>query len=291
MKLNKYSILFIALFIFLQNKSIAQDATTAEEVVKVDYYNYNNSMQYLIVESMLKNGRVLTPQKDKSYQLYLDTAIAETLIAKVQTDESGKAKAFIPVTLKAAWDCSAKHKFIVKNGETEVLSDYAITKSKITLDTANADGVRTINVTVMKSEDNKWVPVKDVEMKVGISRMSGTILSAGDAATYTTDSTGSVAVEFKKDKMPGDEKGDYTIAARVEKNDDLGNLLIERKVPWGVVTKIDTKFFNIRALWSARLRAPLWLYFMAYSIIIGVWGTLFYLVFQMVKIKRLGTEE
>jgi hypothetical protein len=290
MKPNKYYILLTFVFFLMQlNKSIAQDPATAEEVVKLNYFNNNNSVQYLILESMLKNGKVLTPQKGKVYELYLDSSSAELFIGKVQIEERGKVKVFIPATLKTAWDASGKHKFIVKSGETEVLSDYAITKSKITLDTASAEGTKTITVSVMKWEDNKWAPVKDVEMKVGISRLSGSILSAGDAETFTTDSTGTVAVEFKKDKIPGDINGFFSLVARVENNDELGNLLVEKSVKWGVPKKIDNTFFNLRTLWSARFRAPYWLMFMAYSIIIGVWGTLIFLVIQLIKIKKLGT--
>jgi hypothetical protein len=116
----------------------------------------------------------------------------------------------------------------------------------------------------------------------------GGILPAGDEETYTTDSTGSVTAEFKKDSLPGDEKGNIVLAAKVEDNDLFGNLLVEKKAPWGIATKPDKNFFDQRTLWSTRFRTPIWLLFMAYSIVIGVWGTIIFLVFQIVKIKKLG---
>src|SRR5436190_3674815 len=99
----------------------------------------------------------------------------------------------------------------------------------------------------------EWIPAKDVEMKVGISRMGG-VLSAGDEATYTTDSSGSVTVEFKKDSLPGDEKGNIILAAKVENNDQYGNLFVEKTVPWGISKKSDNTFFKQRTLWSTRSR-------------------------------------
>lgn len=285
---NKCIILFLVFSCMLLNiRLVAQkDSVVAEKVVKLHYFNSNNNIQYLLLESMLKKGKVLTPQINQAYELYLDSG-AENMIAKVKTDENGKAKAFIPPSLKAAWDASAQHTFIVKAGREEVLSDFAITKARITLDTVTVDSVRSITATVMKLENKNWVPAKDVEMKIGIQRQGG-ILTAGDAETYTTDSTGAATVEFKKDSLPGDQHGNIVLVAKVEDNDQFGNLLAEKKVSWGIAGKEDKNFFNQRTLWSTRFRTPVWLLGMAYSIFFSVWVTLIYLVFQLVKIKRLG---
>jgi len=48
--------------------------------------------------------------------------------------------------------------------------------------------------------------------------------------------------------------------------------------------------FNSRTLWGTHFKAPLWLLNMAYSIIIGVWGVIIFLVFQLLKIKKIGRE-
>ena len=289
MNLNKYYILFFSVFFLLQHDvCVAQDDTAAAQpIVKLHYFNNNNSVQYLILESLLKKNKKFTPQQNKTYSLFIDSSSEKNLVAKMTTDESGKAKAFIPPSLKALWDGAAQHTFIVKAGEEEVISDYIITKAKIKIDTASTDGVRSITASVMKYDNNEWVPAADVEMKLGIQRL-GSILSAGDEATYTTDSTGMVTVELKKDSMPGDLKGNYVLAAKVEDNDQFGNLEVEKTVPWGTVVKADNSFFSLRTLWTTRFRTPYWLLFMAYGIVIGVWGTMIYLIMQIVKIKKLG---
>ncbi|CAN5140543.1 hypothetical protein BH09BAC2_BH09BAC2_16180 [soil metagenome] len=289
MKLYKYSLLLLIIILFLTGlSSTAQTDTSATPIVKLHYYNANNSMQYLILESTLKKNKIFTPQPGKTYELYLDSSAAGNLIAKVKTDVNGKAKAFIPVTLKTAWDALPKHTFYVMQGDEEIISDYAIIKSKISIDTTTEDSVRKITATVMKLEGTEWVPAKEVEMKLGVQRHGG-ILSAGEEATYTTDSTGTVTVELNKLKLPGDASGNYRLMARVEDNEELGNLSTEKIVPWGIATKADTGFFDQRSLWSTRFRSPFWLLFMAYSIFLGVWGTLIYLMFQVVKIKKSGT--
>ncbi len=268
-----------------ENRGFAQDA--GQEIVKLHYYNFNNSVQYLILESTLKKNKVFTPQKDKTYEVYLDSS-GTNLIAKVKTDTTGKGKVFLPPALKKSWDASPQHTFIVKAEDEEIISDFIITKAKITLDTVNTDGARSIVATVFKLENNQWVPAKDVELKVGIQRHGG-VLSAGDEETYTTDSSGSITAEFKKLNLPGDQKGNITLIAQADENEFFGNLIIEKPVKWGIATKIDNNFFEQRTLWTTRFKTPYWLLFMAYSIIIGVWGTIIYLIRQLIKIKKLGS--
>lgn len=269
------------------------DSTKAETSINIHYYVNNNSFQYLMIEAKLKiNGR-WQPLKAQVFQLYLDSNKAENLINKVMTDSGGKAKAIIPPGLKPRWDASSTHKFIaVAEGtskEEETTAESEITKAKILIDTSNNDGTRTVNVQVMKFENDNWVPVKDVDVKIGAKRLGGD-LKIGDEETYSTDSLGQVAGEFKLDSLPGDPMGNLTLIAKVEDNDQLGSLSIEKTVPWGVYIK-PVSNFGERALWAARGKAPVWLMFMAYSIILAVWGVIFYLIFRIVKISKLGKEE
>lgn len=270
----------------------AQDEPVEQkEIVNFHYFNSNNNLQYLLIESLLKTGKISAPQSNKVFQLYLDSNSAANLITKVLTDANGKAKAIIPTKLKTLWDGASEHKFIVvaegTSKEEETSSEFSITKAKISIDTSNEDGVRSITATIMKLENNEWVPAADVEMKIGVKRMGG-ILSAGDEATYTTDSAGTVTVEFKKENLPGDTNGNIFLAARVEDNDQFGNLLVEKAVTWGAGLKEGKNFFDQRTLWTTRFHTPYWLLIMAYSIGLGVWGTILYLVFQLIKIKKLG---
>lgn len=258
-----------------------------EPVIKLKYLCSNNSMQYLILESSLKKDKVFTPQANKTYELYLDSVGTNNLISKVTTDKNGKAKAFIPPTLQGKWAAADQHTFVVMQGDEEIISDYIIHKSKVSIDTATADGVRTLTVTFQKFENKAWVPAADVEMRVGISRMGG-IMSAGDDETYTTDSAGTITVELTKLNLPGDAKGNLVMAAKIEDNDEYGNVLFETTVPWGTKHVASTDFFKQRKLWTTRFHTPYWLLFMAYTISLIVWSTVIYLFFQLFKIWKLG---
>ncbi len=288
-------LLFGMLIFFFAGSNIveAQEKSEPQPVKKyltLKYFNVANRQQYLLLNAITKDDKGVSPQQNKKFSIYIDSNDPANLIATVTTNKMGAAKAFIPPVQKAIWDSSAKHIFLAETDmgtDDEQTQEIEIIKSKITIDTLNEDGVRSITAQVMKLENSEWVPAPEVELKIGIVRM-GKILSAGDEPTYTTDSSGIATVELTKDSLPGDENGNYILAAKVEDNDELGNLFIEKTVNWGVPNQIDKTFFNQRTLWSTANRTPGWLLFAAYAIVIGVWGTLIYLIFQLLKIKRLG---
>ncbi len=289
-KILRHSFLIVLLLsIFMPDIVHAQDASDETAILKLQYFNINNSVQYLLLESSTKKNKIFTPKKNILYKVYLDSFSNSNLIAEVKTNDEGKAKMFIPPSLKTVWDNSSLHTFIVMQGDEEVQSDYSITKARIEIDTSTVDSIKNITVKVLKDENGKLIAVPDVEMKVGIKRLGG-ILSGGDEETYTTDSSGLVTLPFTKINMPGDKFGNIVLTAKIEDNEFLGNIIIEKKAAWGVPTIVSDDFFKRRELWSTRFRSPYWLLFMAYAIVIGVYGTLIYLVFQMVKIIKLGKQ-
>lgn len=282
--------LLISMSFSLQSVRAQEKTSPGKTIVSLRYYNANNSVQYLVLQSQLKKEGQITPISGKKYDIFLDKSDPANLIAKVTTDKNGKANAFIPPTMKSAWDATSQHIFMVYEGGEEIISDYTISKAKMSIDTSTVDSIHSISASVQKWEDGKWIPAAGVEMKLGIKRLGG-VLPAGDEESYTTDSSGNVTAELKKLNMPGDSKGNYILVAQVEDNDLFGNILAEKVVPWGTTLQPDKSFFNKRTLWSTGIQAPFWLLFMAFGIIVSVWSTMIYLIFQIVKIKKNGLQE
>jgi hypothetical protein len=291
---NSINLLLGVFFLCLYSFGFTQDSTKKDLILNVGYYQMNNKVIYLIVHTKTKINSKFQPASGVYVNLYLDSISEANYIAKAKTDVNGIAKVGIPLNLKNAWLASANHTFI---GITEANKDFNKTTSetpatiaRLSIDTSTDGKTKNIIVSVLGLKNNSWLPAKGVEMKVGINRLGG-ILSAGDEATYTTDSTGSVTVALKKDSLPGDKKGNILLVAKVEDNDQFGNLVVEKTVPWGVALQQDKNFFDQRTLWSTRFRTPAWLLIIAYFLGIGVWGTIIYLIFQIIKIKKLGTEK
>ena len=119
-----------------------------------------------------------------------------------------------------------------------------------------------------------------------MKRLDGN-LDVNETPTFTTDSTGVANADFKQMNLPGDSKGNLVLVASVEDNDIYGNMTTERTVPWGTPSMYVSNY-NSRSLFARAGRPPLWLLWMASSITLVVWSIIFYLFFQIRKLKKLG---
>ena len=255
--------------------------------IAVNYFTSNNQVPRVGVKVKTKvDGRFQTVA-GIPVKIFLDKDSTGNLIGKVITNDQGEASAYIPTALKAKWGKLFKHTFVASfDGNKKFdagTGDLTVGKAKIVMD-VTAD--KKITATVFEMKDTAWTPVKGVDVKIGVRR-SGADLPVNETPTFTTDSTGQASADFKRDSIPGDAKGNIILVAKVEDNDQFGNLSIEKSVPWGSkFTWVST--FDQRSLFATRDKAPIWLQLIAYSIMFAVWGILLYLVFNILKIKKLA---
>lgn len=296
MNLHKHHrITIIAVFLFGISiyKINAQDSTAAKPELSLSYFLPANNVPYLEVTSKKKVGRKFEPVKNIPVNIYFNEAQPSALLGRVITNADGKGRIGLPPSFKNTWDSANEFKFVALSdssaGQEALSADITIKKAILTVDTTSADGTRMVTAQLKEKSGNDWVAIKDIDMKLSIKRMLGN-LSVGDEATYTSDSTGVSSAEFKRDSIPGDQKGNIILVAEVDDNDTYGNLVTEKTVKWGTAVKPPKNFFAQRTLWSTRFETPIWLLIVAYSIGIGVWCVIFYLLWQIVKIKRLGAD-
>lgn len=278
----------VVLFCLISITSAAQTAAKNDLLLSMGYYNNNNQTQYLAAHTKTKiDGKFqMVPGITVSFYITNDSS-ASNLLGKAVTDEKGNAYLLIPPAAKTEWNKSAKQNFVAVSAASklydETKANVPIAKAKLKIDTA-AD--RKITVTALELKDTAWVPVKGVELKVAVKR-SGGDLNVSETQSYTTDSTGTISADFKRDSLAGDTKGNLVLIAKVEDNDTYGNLSVEQTVPWGNKTEY-ISVYDRRTLFARRGHSPIWLELMAYSIIVAVWGVLIYLIGQLRKIKAMG---
>jgi hypothetical protein len=275
----------------LCNATRAQDDSTGKKtlILTPGYYVVNNQGQYVVVKAKTTIDRKFVPVDNLKLSVFLDGADIRNLLGRVLTDPNGEARLAIPPSMQADWAGSIAHTLTAVSEANkdfdETRAEASFTRGRILIDTAEG---RSLQVTVSQMNDKReWVPVKGVEMKIGVRRQASLLPISADDATYTTDSLGQVTAEFKRDSLAADAKNDLVVAAVVEDNETLGNLSIEKTIPWGKYVK-PVSNFDQRTLYATRQKTPLWLMFMAYSIIIAVWGTIIYLIRGVFRIKKIG---
>lgn len=151
-------------------------------------------------------------------------------------------------------------------------------EAKIKLDFIKTDSLYTCQATV--TSDNK--PVAGTDIHLYVKRMYS-LLPIGKAVT--TDSTGIASIDFPKD-LPGDKNNMLTVIAKIESDDKYGNVETESEVKWGAPLKSEPFSWNDRSLSASRDKAPTFLVIASISIILVIWGTICYVIFQLFRIKR-----
>ncbi|HEY4798029.1 MAG TPA: hypothetical protein VII99_03030 [Bacteroidia bacterium] len=152
----------------------------------------------------------------------------------------------------------------------------------VKLDTKDTGRVVTAIFTETGANGNAK-PVKDVAIKFYLQRLFGD-LPASDDNSVTTDSKGEASFPFPKD-VAGDTTGKIFVVAKVEDNEQYGNLENRTPVQWGTVAPIDTHAFG-REMWSPY--APPQIIITLCTLFGGVWCTYFFVLLQLRKMKKEG---
>jgi hypothetical protein len=151
-------------------------------------------------------------------------------------------------------------------------------KATMNMSFGKEDSINVVRIKIT-SEDK---PVKEINVKLYVQRLFSQ-LPVGDEVT--TDENGVATFNFPND-IPGDENGHLTVIAKVEDDDNYGSFDTKANVKLGIPKVVDSKMG--RSLSGNRANAPIYFIIVSNLIIIGIWGTLIYVISQIFKIRRIS---
>jgi hypothetical protein len=211
------------------------------------------------------------------------------LISTLHLDFLGEGVFQLPADFNKLTDSLHEFNFIVKMDADpkyeDVEESIKVADAKITMVFAGEDSVKSATATLLAWKNGAYVPVPELEVKLCIRR-SFNFLLFGEAGAMT-DSIGQVSGELPMD-LPGNADGTLTIFGRIEDDETYGTVEGGISVPWSVLPKKNPE--RGRTLWSSGDNAPLILVISSLTIIVIIWGTIFFMVTLLVKIKRLGKD-
>ncbi len=120
----------------------------------------------------------------------------------------------------------------------------------------------------------------DVEVSAFIKTMFGKY-SLGKSLTNNVG----IAYFDVDSKLPGDSLGNLTAIVKVKKGYGFGK--VTEKLQMGTPTKFVSAIAG-NHLWSTDENAPFWLDFIFHSTIIFIWGAMFIVIYQLLKLKRVA---
>ena len=291
MKHINYSAGLIAIVLCLiAFHSQAQDKTE-KGTIKIDlaYHQLNDDLPIIKVSAKTKKEKKFQPVEGVEISLFFNTETSQGFMGRVETNINGAGSLHLPVRFKDQWDSLASFTFIgtltgsdsFENQSTEL----EISKAKIELTLEEADSVRTIHAKVLAFQDTGWVAQPETEIKLVVRGLMSD-LNATEEETFTTGENGEASAEFSL-IIPGDTQGDILIGAKIVDHDVYGSLVSTKTAKWGQPRVPDNSFAK-RTLWATRDKTPLWLLIFPNLIIVTVWGIIFYLVYLIIRIIKLG---
>ncbi|MEI8204327.1 MAG: cytochrome c [Bacteroidota bacterium] len=165
----------------------------------------------------------------------------------------------------------------------QVLSKTDPTRSKLVKITMEFDTISyKVKVTAVAEEKTGVVPLKDDEINLFATRYFGKLQID---KTVRTNSEGVAIFSFPKD-LPGDKSGIVGLVANIS-DDIYGEVEFQQKLKVGIPTD-KPSLTEKRAIWNVLTKAPIWIIVTFTSIVLAVAAILLYILFTLVKLKKLG---
>ena len=101
----------------------------------------------------------------------------------------------------------------------------------------------------------------------------------------TTDANGVAKVKFPSD-LPGDSVGNFDVVIKLIDEDLYGKVEFKETISWGEAFVYENPLDH-RAMWGDRGNAPMWLMITYFAVVGFVWAVIMWVVFQVVKLKKL----
>lgn len=287
----KFSNGLITLLLSMATFILAAQEKNEKSVVKLDlaYYQLNNDLPVLKVSAKTKKERKFVPVEGVEVNLFFEEESTQGFMGRVKTNTNGVSSLTLPLRFAEQWNALSSFTFIATLTQNDHFEDQSteleIAKAKVELTLEEVDSVRTIKAKLLALQDRGWVPVPETEVKLVVRRLLSD-LTATEEETLTTDENGEVSSEFSL-SIPGDAHGNIILGAKIDDHETYGSLVSAKPAKWGLSLVPDDNFEK-RTLWATRDKTPLWLLIFPNLIIVGVWGVIFYLIYQVIRMIKLG---
>ncbi len=162
---------------------------------------------------------------------------------------------------------------------SEALKDVSFREALLDIRISTADSIPQLTANLVDAYSG--VPLEAMPLKVKVQRLFRP-LRIGEEF-YMTDGDGSITVPVEPG-IPGLD-GLITLEVVLTESDDYGSVKALVETPLGDPIK-NLSTFNKRTMWSPPSKTPLLLLIVPNLLILGIWGVIVFLIFNLFKIHK-----
>lgn len=215
------------------------------------------------------------------YNVYPNDSLVETGTAA--TTMEGQITFTLPALPTQYRDTAGLYTYRVVSSEhpkyEEVEKDISFKRARLDVYVVEENEAPYLRATL--TDEYTGEPVSEQPLRVGVERLFRPLNLGGDF--NMTDESGIVDVLINSD-IPG-LNGNLTFIATLSDHEEYGTLRARTQAPLGVPI-VDTSTFDQRTMWGPPNRTPLFLLTVPNLIILGVWGTIVFLIYNLFKISK-----
>ena len=205
-------------------------------------------------------------------------------LGMVKAGYDGNAILKVPVKTEVLKDKDGKTTFTAnfsgKGNYLETSADLTVKQALVQISFSKEDSIHTIHVKAFQLEgNNESKPISGETVSIYVPRM----LSDLKIGEITLDENGTGSIEYTGG-LVGDSLGNLEIVAKIEENENFGNVRGQSTVSWGIPKQYFLAERPTRELWTPI--APVWMIITLIIMLAGVWGHYIYAVVQLIMIKK-----
>ena len=286
------SIILVSL-VFIQKPSFCQDKNDSVEEITPNlslvYMSKSNDTILLTANIFVRRETGTFGLENAEIGFSLSNGTETKNLGIVKAGYDGTAMFKVPVKSGLLKDKDGKTTYTAGfSGKGKYLatsSSLTIKLAQIQLTFSKEDSIHTIHVKATQTESNNEIkPIPNETVMVYVPRM----LSDLKIGEITLDENGMGSLEFTGG-LVGDSLGNLLVIAKIEENDNFGNVNGQSSVSWGIPKQYFLAERPARELWTPI--APVWMIVTLIVMLLGVWGHYIYAVIQLVIIKRHGKQK
>ncbi len=282
--------MLLFIFILLPFSTIAQDegAATDEEEVSL----ISPSLQFI---STQKNDKSIDLKANMSAKVngnFMKLAYLKVTFYQVKdedekelgfsiTDKAGKSIFNIKaeeLTPDKEGQINLKAVFAGNKAMESVEEELSIKRALLDITPVKEDSLLSVQVKLADLSSGEEKPVVDATIGIFVKRLFRP-LKIGEG---TTDENGEATIEIPNN-LPGNDKGDITLIARLDEDEFFGNLEASAVEKWGVPVS-ETIQAQPRALWSKN--PPIWMLVTFIILMTVVWGHYIVIIFELFRLRK-----
>jgi hypothetical protein len=285
-------LLAVLLSLILPKQTAAQTESTAKEPEKEEAKTYSPLIEFISIQKSdntvdlrtsvkAKISGSLTKLQGLKIEFYSGLDSLAKKIGEVLTDANGVAIVNCKsdqLSSDAEGKLNFKASFAGKDSIEAAEEVLAVKRARLEITPVKDDSLLTVQLKLFDLSTGAEVAVAETDLGVYVKRMFSN-LKVGEGKT---DEAGEASVEIPNN-LPGDEKGNITLVARVDENENFGFLEASVVQKWGSPVSNELKELP-RALWSPH--PPIWMLITFIVLMTAVWGHYIVIIFELFRLRK-----